>query len=191
MRCLQPNTVTSLINGQVADQTWKIHLIDQQRMVSLQVAHHSKKLFQTKKAIGEQLLDKMVCAILVAFTDSLKIKEKPDGAEIYEMAVIWIDKASHESLNDLILCLKMVKEGQLGKMYARWDVQVFMEYWQGYIEWKALELEKQHLALKSEKNGGVNNLLHKPSQVAERAQKEAEAKLILEVAKINLERSKI
>jgi hypothetical protein len=52
---------------------------------------------------------KLICFILKAFADSLKVKNSLTTPEIYETANLIVEKYTHESVKDLLLAFKMVK----------------------------------------------------------------------------------
>ena len=64
------------------------------------------KLFQLTHRLGEREVVKLLVVILRAFVDSLRVKEKPDAADLIELAGTLAQTYTHDSLKDIILALK-------------------------------------------------------------------------------------
>jgi hypothetical protein len=172
MRYLKNVTAIQLIRGDAGIE-WKYDLMEIQKATNMQVAISTpNKIFLAKSKYGDEMLEKLCCAVFINFIESLKIKEKPEAIEVFELANLFLEKYPYESITDLILCLKMVKMGNLGIVYARFDIQVFNEFFQKYLELKYEELENHHLKLKTDGSGAVNNELH--SRMHEQEKKERE-----------------
>ena len=173
MNTLRGVTQRQLVSGELENNSWKYDLMDIQSVTNIETAIKARKIYSLQSQIGKELTEKMTCAVLVAFCDGIKItKDKPDGFEIIEMATLFLETYTHESISDLILCLKMVKQGKFGKIYNRFDLAVFNEFFKQYLDYKYEELENNHLSLKINGAGGVNTVAH--TQMHIEAKKERE-----------------
>jgi hypothetical protein len=75
----------------------------------MEKALQAPKLFQLRLSMGEKDLLKLICFILKAFADSLKVKHSLSTPEIIETANLIVEKYTHESVKDLIMAFKEVK----------------------------------------------------------------------------------
>ena len=172
MKSLQGVTQRQLISGE-GGNVWKYDLMELQGITNIDIAIKANKIFLAKNQMGQETIEKLTCAILVAFCDTIKVtSEKPDGFEILEMATLFLETYTHESISDLILCLKMVKQGKFGKIYNRFDLAVFNLFWKQYLEFKYEELENRHNRQKLEGSGAVNTQEHTQSIIQEKRERE-------------------
>lgn len=172
MRYLQNVTAIQLIRGDAGIE-WKYDLMEIQKTANMSIAISTpNKIFIAKAKYGDEMVEKLCCAVFIQFIESLKMKEKPEAIEVFELANLFLEKYPSESITDLILCLKMVKMGNLGTVYARFDIQVFFEFFQKYLDLKYREVENYQLKLKTDSAGGVNTVAH--TQMHVEAKKERE-----------------
>lgn len=101
------------------------------------------KLFQLRRQLGEQTLVKLLVLILRAFVDSLRVPDKPDAADILELADTLTQTYTHDSLKDIILALKEARTGGT-QFYQSLDVSKLYQLIADYFERKARYLETQH-----------------------------------------------
>lgn len=157
-------------------------IIDFQTELTLQNVQGGIKTFQVEK----QVAVKVICAILANFNASVQTSsEKMDDLAIYEAAREISTTFTHEPLSDLILCLRMAKMGQLGKIYNRIDINTIMGFYREYLERKYKALEDHHREVKTTAIGSVNNEQNKAFQVSERNQRLKSANEGLEISEKN------
>lgn len=101
------------------------------------------KLFQLRRQLGEPTLVKLLVLILRSFVDSLRVPDKPDAADILELADTLAQTYTHDSLKDLILALKEARTGGT-KFYQSLDVSTLYRLIAEYFQRKAQHLETQH-----------------------------------------------
>ncbi len=101
------------------------------------------KLFQLRRQLGEPVLVKLVVVILRAFLDSLRVPDKPDAADILELADTLTQTYTHDSLKDIILALKEARTGGT-KFYQSLDVSTLYRLIAEYFQRKAVHLETSH-----------------------------------------------
>lgn len=115
------------------------------------------KAIETK--MGRPVLIKLVCAVLKLFADSLNITQTLSALQVYELAQLWIEQYPTDTLKDLILCLKRVKQGKYGKIYNRIDIEVISEFWTAYLNDKAEYRESQWLNMKAKEASNEKQML--------------------------------
>ncbi|GAB2874066.1 hypothetical protein [Hymenobacter ruber] len=106
------------------------------------------KLFQLRHRLGETVLTKLLVVVLRAFMDSLRVPEKPDPADILELADTLTHTYTHDSLKDIILALKEARTHGT-KFYQSMDVSTLYRLIQEYFNRKAAFLENRHLDQKA------------------------------------------
>lgn len=147
---LQPLTDSEIIAGfKDQDQVdfFKINLVKIQTNLNLDTVSNGKCMFQYR---DPKIVTKMLCAIIAQFNASLNVSTtKMDAGDIYECATM-LSEYTHDRFEDIILCLKMAKYGEFGKIYNRVDTLVIMDFWKQYLDRKAIHREHQY---KTSKNG--------------------------------------
>jgi hypothetical protein len=124
-------------------------LADMSVGLSIAKAAAAPKLFQVVRSQGEATVVKLLVAILAAFVHSVKVKTKPDAADILEMADTLAQTYTHESLKDLILALKQARTNGT-KFYQDLDSSTVYRVIAEYFERKAAWLEDGHLDQKAQ-----------------------------------------
>ncbi|GAA3923263.1 hypothetical protein [Hymenobacter algoricola] len=128
-------------------------------------AAQAPKLFQLRRQLGEAVLVKLVVIILRAFMDSLRVPDKPDAADILEMADTLAHTYTHDSLKDIILALKEART-RGSKFYQSLDPSRIYALLQEYFNRKAERLEQQHLDQKASQTSNQQQELAQLQQVA-------------------------
>ena len=106
------------------------------------------KLFQLRHRLGETVLTKLLVVVLRAFMDSLRVPDKPDAADILELADTLAHTYTHDSLKDIILALKEARTNGT-KFYQSLDVSTLYRLIREYFTRKAAYLENRHLDQKA------------------------------------------
>lgn len=136
-----------------------MHLLALQKSLTLEAAATASTVTQVTRTHGEPTVTKLVCAIVKLFNDGLNTSEKMNPRQLFECAQIWIDTFPHETLKDLILCLKRVKAGRYGPIFNRVDSTVINGFFRQYLEEKADWLADAKLKLKAEQSKQVPAVL--------------------------------
>lgn len=122
-------------------------LVNIQRNISLKEVDKGRCIFQYR---DPQLVTKMLIAVLAQFNAQLNVStERMNAVALYEAALMLGDY-THERVEDVIMCLKLVKEGKFGKIYNRIDLPVLMGWWKEYLEFKFKEKELDYISHKGE-----------------------------------------
>lgn len=130
-----------------------------------QAAAQAPKLFQLKWNFGEEVLVKLLVIILRAFLDSLRVPDKPDAADILELADTLAHTYTHDSLKDIILALKEART-RGSKFYQSLDVARIYALLAEYFDRKAQRLEQQHLDQKAQQASNQQQELAQLQQAA-------------------------
>ncbi len=116
--------------------------------LTLAQAAAAPKLFQLQRQLGERALVGLLVLILRAFVDSLRVPDKPDAADILELADTLAQTYTHDSLKDLILALKQARTNGT-KFYQSLDTSTIYRLISEYFDRKASFLESRHRDLKA------------------------------------------
>ncbi|MCX6217687.1 hypothetical protein [Spirosoma sp.] len=123
-----------------------------QRNLTIDKAATSATVRQVIAYQGEETTTKVVCAILKLFNDGLNVSNQMSNRQLLETAMIWMETYPHDTVKDLILCLKNVKAGKYGKegqIFNRIDGAVIANFFNRYLEDKAEWGEQQNQLYKS------------------------------------------
>jgi putative ubiquitin-RnfH superfamily antitoxin RatB of RatAB toxin-antitoxin module len=162
MRFLSINSVEVAMNLPLR---YQMSLTNIQISRTFELCKVAKKVFQLEK---EESL-KLTCAVIAMFNKSIKVTtDKMNGVEIYESAVMFCEKYTHESISDLMHCLKIAKTGEFGVMYNRFDTFTMFEYFRKYLDKKYSFLENETKMQKSITDGSVNTEYLREAQHADR-----------------------
>jgi hypothetical protein len=112
------------------------------------VALSAPKIFQLNRTLGQREVVKLLVMILRAFVDSLRVPEKPDAADLLELADTLAETYTHDSLKDFILALKEARTSGT-KFYQSLDVSTIYRLIREYFDKKAAHLENRHFDQKA------------------------------------------
>jgi len=151
------------------------NLIRVQNAITFDNVQDSQKLFQVDKKLAE----KIICAVICRFNETLNVSKRMTAIQIFETATLFCENYPHESASDLILCLKLVNMGKLGKNYNRVDTQIIFEYFCRYLDEKYASIESKLQTFKATVDGSVNTRensahLHQQRQNLERQESQAQ-----------------
>jgi hypothetical protein len=101
------------------------------------------KIFRLNVTLGPEVVVKLLVVILRSFVDSLKVADKPDAADLIDLADDLARVYTHDSLKDIILALK---EARLGgyRFYNAVDTTKLAGIITDYFERKADWLENEN-----------------------------------------------
>jgi hypothetical protein len=137
---VQAATTSTLANGHPQARTM---LADMSVGLSKPVAAAAPKIFRLNVTLGPDVVVKLLVVVLRAFVDSLKVADKPDAADLIDLADDLARTYTHDSLKDIILALK---EARLSgtKFYDRVDTTKLAGLIVSYFERKAEWLESEN-----------------------------------------------
>ncbi|MBD2716706.1 hypothetical protein KBK19_16800 [Microvirga sp. STR05] len=123
------------------------------------------KLFQLKKQLGEDVVVRLLVIILRAFVDSVRVADKPDAADILEMADTLAQTYTHDSVKDIILAFKQARTSGT-RFYNALDPATIYGLLNKYFDQKARHLENHHLDQKAQAISQEAVTLHHLQQAA-------------------------
>jgi hypothetical protein len=125
----------------------RMMLADMSVGLSRPVAAAAPKIFRLNHTLGPEVVVKLLVVILRAFVDSLKVADKPEPADLIDLADDLARVYTHDSLKDIVLALK---EARLSgtKFYDRVDTTKLAGLITSYFERKAEWLENVNQDLK-------------------------------------------
>lgn len=133
--------VDMMLSGDISKARLLIHDIGKDLTVIK--AAESPKVFELKKALGEEMLVKVVCMVIKSFCESIKASKTMDAIDIIECAEDLIGTYTHDSVKDFILALKLAKKEGM-KFYNCVNNGIVMGIINDYMDHKAASLEKLH-----------------------------------------------
>lgn len=114
-----------------------------------------RALFKDNKEICFNVVNTLV----KRFVDSFGFSTKLNGVQVDTISVDMIENFGYESLEDIILFLKMARGGKFGTTSRGLDSNlIFGEWFPRYMEVKALEREKQYERKKDSEKSRQNDL---------------------------------
>ena len=140
------NTLTDATLSQVAGgPSEKARMLLAEMSVGLTKAQAltAPKLFQVKKVVGEKTTLKLLATIVKAFCDSVRVPNRPDAADIIEVADVLMNTYTHDSIKDIILAFKEARTS--GKVFFQvLDQPTIFAIINDYFEAKAAFLVSEH-----------------------------------------------
>lgn len=103
----------------------------------------SISIAEARRRSGGDLVKKMILVATKYFVNSLQVKNKLAPLDLLEFAMLFEEKYEHESVDDLILALKLAKTSGK-KLYQSISSQELFEIMNEYLEKKAEKREDEH-----------------------------------------------
>lgn len=137
---VQHATTAELARGH---QDTRTMLADMSVGLARPAAAAAPKIFRLNVTLGAEVVVKLLVVVLRAFVDSLKVADKPDPADLIDLADDLARVYTHDSLKDIILALK---EARLSgyKFYNAVDTVKLAGLIADYFERKADWLENEN-----------------------------------------------
>lgn len=143
-------------------------LADMSVGLSRPAAAQAPKIFRLNVTLGPEVVVKLLVVVLRAFVDSLKVADKPDAADLIDLADDLARVYTHDSFKDIVLALK---EARLSgyKFYNAVDTTklagIIADYFDRKADWLQNENQDQKHATDSinaatnQQQGGVATAL--------------------------------
>ncbi len=146
------------------DDSLKEIMLAMQEDANLSLTESAPRIAIAEKNLGRPLLMKIVCAVLKMLDYSLSLSFELTPLQVFEGAQLYLDKYRAESVQDLVLCIRLLKQGDLRddrggvlKVYNRLDAAVINEWMWAYANWKIDQLESVRSREKSSANGDTRD----------------------------------
>lgn len=126
-------------------------------------------LLRTLQHQNEEEILTVVVFLIKKMNDgfSLPPEKKLNVAQIYDLAVDLLDVFGYETLEDLTLMLKMVRQGKIGGVIHRFDGNIVLSQWvPAYLDLKAEHHEAKHALMKKQLHEAVT-VTNEPDEVPE------------------------
>lgn len=133
--------VDLILSGDISKARLLIH--DMGKDLTIIKAAESPKVFELKKALGEEMLVKVVCMVIKSFCESIKATKTMDAIDIIECSEDLIATYTHDSVKDFIMALKLAKKEGM-KFYNCVNNGIVMGIIHDYMDSKSAALERQH-----------------------------------------------
>lgn len=121
-----------------------IELVNISSAITVPSANAGTKIFQLKKKQGPDIVRAALIILVGNISSYFNTYGNLTSDQIIEISQILMDKYTHNSLEDFILCFKKAKSGCYGLVKNRIDGHIIMEWIQKYEEEKADFLQSEH-----------------------------------------------
>jgi hypothetical protein len=118
------------------------------------------------KSFGELNIEMSVFAIVAEYMEHFNVKMSMTDKQIQFFSEQFVEQFGHESLDDLILCLKSAAGGKFGEIYNSIDPPILFKWFRLHLDSKYQEREKiegrkKITMLKQEEDSPVHQELNK------------------------------
>jgi hypothetical protein len=186
MLTLKNPLTTQLMQCLVSQDQVKLLILE--KNMNLQKAIDGTKIIKLEKTLGEINMVKVVTYLLMRFSESFNVGKNITNTQAPLIAIDIIEKYPYETIEDLVLLLKQVRQGIIGdgKDYKLDGQNILNKWFPEYLEKKYIEFERmkkqENVISQDEKdlrNNAVAQLYAKRN--SQKARKEREEKTKLEI----------
>lgn len=166
----------------------QVKLLILEKNMNLQKAIDGTRINKLEKTLGEINMVKVVTYLLMRFSESFNVGKNITNTQAPLIAIDIIEKYPYETIEDLVLLLKQVRQGIIGdgKDYKLDGQNILNKWFPEYLEKKYIEFERikkqENVISQDEKdlrNNAVAQLYAKRN--SQKARKEREEKNKLEI----------
>jgi hypothetical protein len=166
----------------------QVKLLILEKNMNLQKAIDGTKIIKLEKTLGEINMVQVVTYLLMRFSESFNVGKNITNTQAPLIAIDIIEKYPYETIEDLVLLLKQVRQGIIGdgKDYKLDGQNILNKWFPEYLEKKYIEFERmkkqENVISQDEKdlrNNAVAQLYAKRN--SQKARKEREEKTKLEI----------
>lgn len=145
-----------LINCLVQNDEAELLMVESE--MTLVKAMDSVSLIKLENMLGRRNIIKAITALLMRLSDNFNMKGKFNTSQSAILAVDLFDIFGHETLEDVMLMFKYVRQGRIGdgKDFKLDGQTVFHKWVPEYLSLKSEQRELQYMKTKGEKNGMSN-----------------------------------
>jgi len=166
----------------------QVELLILEKNMTVQKAIDGTKIKSLEKSLGEINMVKVVTYLLMRFSESFNVGKNITSNQAPLIAIDIIEKYPYETIEDVVLLLKQVRQGIIGdgKDYKLDGQNILNKWFPEYLEKKYIEFErikKQELQnVKTEMNPENHPVMQfYAKRRAEKAKKEKEEQIKLEI----------
>lgn len=149
---LQNNLTMQLLSCLVERNDTKLVVLE--KNISIQKAIDGTKLSKLEKQIGDFGIITAICYLLNRFNTNFNVGKKLTSEQSALLASDIVEKYPYETIEDIVLMLKMVRQGIIGdgKDYKLDGQNIMTKWFPEYLEKKYEEFERQKKKEQSEIN---------------------------------------
>lgn len=166
----------------------KVELMMLEKQMDLPKAIDGTKLNKLERELGDITMVKVVTYLLMRFSEGFNVKNKLTPEQAAQTAMDIIEKYPYETIEDVILLLKHVRQGIIGdgKDYKLDGQNILNKWFPDYLEIKYTEVERQqkqaHLELSKVNNSETHPVtLFYEKRRKEKLKKEKDAEVKKEI----------
>jgi hypothetical protein len=166
----------------------QVELLILEKNMTVQKAIDGTKIKSLEKSLGEINMVKVVTYLLMRFSESFNVGKNITSNQAPLIAIDIIEKYPYETIEDVVLLLKQVRQGIIGdgKDYKLDGQNILNKWFPEYLEKKYIEFErikKQELQnVKTEMNPENHPVMQfYAKRRSEKARKEKEEQIKLEI----------
>lgn len=122
--------------------------------LSISSAMNSTSIRKLNNVIGKSNIIKAISFLILRLSDNFNVKQKFTDNQALMLALDLSEIFDYETLEDVVLMLKLARQGKIGSTEYKLDGQTILHKWvPEYLELKSIERENQHRKSKGELNG--------------------------------------
>jgi len=129
----------------------QVELLFIEKQLTIPKAIDGTKLKKLEKTLGERDLTKVITYMLLRFSESFNVGKKLTSGQAPLIAIDIIEKYPYETIEDILLMLKQVRQGIIGdgKDYKLDGQNILNKWMPEYLDRKYEEVERANKAIKT------------------------------------------
>lgn len=123
----------------------KVELMMLEKQMDLPKAIDGTRLNKLERELGDITMVKIVTYLLMRFSEGFNVKNKLTPEQAAQTAIDIIEKYPYETIEDILLLLKQVRQGLIGdgKDYKLDGQNILNKWFPEYLDKKYIEVERQ------------------------------------------------
>lgn len=129
----------------------QVELLFIEKQLTIPKAIDGTKLKKLEKTLGERDLTKVITYMLLRFSESFNVGKKLTAGQAPLIAIDIIEKYPYETIEDILLMLKQVRQGIIGdgKDYKLDGQNILNKWMPEYLERKYEQVERDNKAIQT------------------------------------------
>ena len=117
-------------------------LVSVENNLSIDAAINGNRFTELTKVHGDANVLKACTGLVVMSLEFFNVKQPMTSMQAVQTVSLLMDMYPHETIEDLMLCLKYAKSGQFGHVFNRIDGQVVFDWFRQYLDMKYERFEQ-------------------------------------------------
>ena len=139
-----------LVNAKKDDNKSDVQLAIFEKDLTLQKSMTGTSLARIEKKVSTGDLVRTIVFLIERAVDFFNVKSTLNSSQILLMAVDFLEVYKHETIEDIVMMFKMVRQGKIGDKIFYLDSHVIMNEWMPqYLNFKAQQREQDYKTNKS------------------------------------------